>query len=178
MADTVRTMQELNEVIFRDPEPGQTEGHVGTQAIRDLMFSQMVYCEIGAINKPQIALVAGFNKLNLDQDGEVGRNFVRDTDNNEIEQTPIQLKAMVLFEVHFNGASNTTYTFAVFKNGVQVQRLTVPERIVNAAQTGKAAAGASLQLQANDVLDLRVSGGTAVFTLLRGRLFVQRIAVE
>lgn len=178
MPDTIRTLAALNQQ-FAD----NTEGVISPQDIRDLMVSQMVYGEIGSGAKGAITLSAGFNKLDLTVAGTVGRGLNIDTVNKQISGVPCEMKAEVSLEVNFNGANNTTFTFAVFRTpsggaAEQLLRLTDTDRIVAASQQAGVNISSSIQLNAGDTLHASVSAGAVSFTLLRGRLYVKRIAVE
>ena len=173
MPDTIRSLAELSTLLS-----DQSSGAITPQDIRDLMVSQMVHGEIGSTAKAAITLAAGVNVVNLDSAGAVVRGLTLDTVNKRISGVPVEMKALVHAEVNFSGAQNTTYTFAVFQNGVQVPRLTRTARPTAVADIRQVAFSTSLQCAAGDTFDLRVSAGAVSFTLLFGVLRVQRIGVE
>lgn len=179
MPDTIRTLAELNSQ-FAD----NTEGICSPQDIRDLMVSLMVHGEIGSLAKSAITLAAGFQPLDFNQSGAVGRGLTIDTTNKWIADIPVDMKAEITLEVSFQGANNTTFEFAVFRNPdttpEQILRLTDNERIFSAAMVGTVKISSSLQLNAGDKLQagVRPAAGTPTFTLLRGLLRVRRIGVE
>lgn len=173
MADTIRSLAELN-ALFAD----NGQGNITPQDIRDLVVSTMVHAEIGSGAKAAITLAAGFNVLALDVAGAVGRGITVDTANRRLSGIPVAMKAVVHAEINFSGAQNTTYTFAVFQNGVQVQRLTRTARPSAVADIRQVSFSTSLQCAVDDTFDLRVSAGMVSFTLLFGVLRVQRIGVE
>jgi hypothetical protein len=179
MADTIRTLAQLN-TQFAD----NTVGICSPQDIRDLMVSLMVHGEIGSLAKSAITLAAGFQPLDFNQAGAVGRGLTIDTANKWIDGISVNMKAEITLEVSFQGANNTTFEFAVFRNPdgtpEQITRLTDNERIFSAAMVGGIKISSALQLNAGDKLQagVRPVAGTPSFTLLRGLLRVRRIAIE
>jgi hypothetical protein len=175
MADTIRTLGQLNQ-MFADTG----DSLVSPQDVRDLFVSLMVHGEIGSGAKAAITLAAGYQTLDLTVAGAISRGLTVDTVNKRLSGVPVNLGAEITLEVLFNGAANTTYDFAVLKNGVAVPRLSGSCRIINVAQIGFIAMSASLDLAAGDTLEaaVRPASGTPTFTLLRGALRLRRIAVE
>jgi hypothetical protein len=177
MADTIRTLAELN-AQFAD----NTSAVIAPQDIRDLMLSLMVYGEIGSGAKAAITLGTGFQAMDFTLAGVVGRGLTIDTTNKWIAGVPVAMKAKVRLEVSFSGTNNTTFDFAVFRNPdgtpEQLLRVTDSDRIVSAAMMGGVTIEAAIQLNAGDKLQAGVRANGASFTLLRGRLYVERIAVE
>lgn len=177
MPDTIKTLAQLN-ADFAD----NTAGAVSPQYIRDLMLSLMVYGEIGSGAKSQITLGSIFQAMDFDVAGTVSRGLTIDTTNKWISEIPVDMKAWVSLEVQFNGANGQTYDFAVFKNPdgtpEQIARLDLSERIVSVNQRGACNVSAAIQLAAGDKLQAGVRCNGQSFTLLRGLLRVQRIAIE
>lgn len=175
MADTIRTLAQLNQ-MFADTG----EVPVSPQDIRDLFVSLMVHGEIGSGAKAAITLAAGYQALDFNVAGAITRGITADTVNKQLSTIPVNLGAEVTIEVLFNGAANTTYDFAVLRNGSPIARLSGSCRIVNVAQIGFISMSAALDLAANDVLQaaVRPAAGTPTFTLLRGALRLRRIAIE
>lgn len=177
MPDTIRTLSELN-TQFAD----NTQAEIAPQDIRDLMVSLMVYGEIGSGAKAAITLGTGYQALDFTLAGVVGRGLTIDTTNKWISAVPVDLKAKVRLEVSFQGANNTTFDFAVFRNPdgtpEQLLRVTDSDRIVSAQMMGGICVEAAIQLNAGDKLQAGVRANGASFTLLRGRLYVERIGVE
>lgn len=177
MADTIRSLAELNQQ-FAD----NTEGVIAPQDIRDLMVSLMVHGEIGSLVKSAITLGNGFQAMDFNQAGAVGRGLTIDMANKWIAGVPVDMKAEVTLEVLFTGANGVTYEFGVFRNPdgtpEQIARLDAAERIINAAQRGKVNVSAALQLNAGDKLQAGVRANGSSFTLLRGLLRVRRIGIE
>lgn len=179
MPDTIRTIGELN-ALFADNNQGQCT----PQDIRDLMVSMMVHGEIGSGAKSAITLAAGFQPLDFALAGVVSRGLTIDTVNKWIADVPVAMKAEITLEVSFQGANNTTFDFAVFRNPdtapEQLLRVSDSERIFSAAMVGCIKISSSIQLNAGDKLQagVRPATGTPLFTLLRGLLRVRRIGVE
>ena len=175
MADIIRTLAKLNQQ-FAD----NTEGVISPNDIRDLFVSLMVHGEIGSGAKAAVALAAGYQPLDFTVAGAVSRGITVDTINKQLSGVPVNLGAEITLEVLFNGAANTTYDFAVFRNGVLLPRLSGSCRIINVAQIGFISMSSAMDLAANDVLHaaVRPAAGTPTFTLLRGALRVRRIAIE
>ena len=177
MADTIRTLAELN-TQFAD----NTSAAITPQDIRDLMVSMMVYGEIGSGAKAAITLGTGFQALDFTLAGTVGRGLTIDTTNKWISGVPVSMKAKVRLEVSFQGTNNTTFDFAVFRNPdgtpEQLLRVSDSDRIVSATMMGGVTIEAAIQLNAGDKLQAGVRANGASFTLLRGRLYVERIALE
>lgn len=179
MADTIRSLAELNQLFANN-----TEGAITEQELRDLMVSLMVHGEIGSLAKSAITLSSGFQPLDFNAAGAVGRGLTIDTTNKWIADVPVDMKAEITLEVSFQGSNNNTFEFAVFRNPdtapEQIQRLTDNERIFSAAMVGAVKISAALQLSAGDKLQagVRPVSGTPSFTLLRGLLRVRRIGVE
>lgn len=176
MADTIRTIGELNQQ-FAD----NIVGMCAPQDIRDLLVSLMVHGEIGSGAKAAITLAAGYQALDFNVAGAIGRGLTVDTVNKRINGIPVNMGAEVTLEVLFTGAANTTYDFAVIKNGSPVARLSGSCRNVTVAQGGSIVMSSSLDLAAGDTLQAAVrptAGGTPTFTLFRGVLRVRRIAIE
>lgn len=179
MPDTIRSLAELN-TQFAD----NVDAAISPQDIRDLMVSLMVHGEIGSLTKGAVVLSTGFQPLDFNQAGAVGRGLTVDTANRWIADIPVDMKVEVTLEVSFQGSNNTTFEFAVFRNPntspEQIQRLSDSERIFSAAMIGTIKMSASLQLNAGDKLQagVRPVVGTPSFTLLRGLLRVRRIGVE
>lgn len=177
MPDTIRTLADLNTLLADN-----TSEAISPQDIRDLMVSMMVHGEIGSGTKAAITLGTGFQALDFNVAGVVGRGLTIDTVNKVISQIPVAMKTEVTLEVQFTGTSGQTYDFAVFKNPatspVQIARLDISERIFNAAQRGAVNVSSSVQLAAGDVLQAGVRCNGQSFTLLRGGLRVRRIGVE
>jgi hypothetical protein len=175
MADTIRTLAQLNQQ-FAD----NTEGVISPQDIRDLFVSLMVHGEIGSGVKAAITLAAGYQSLDLTVAGAVSRGITVDTLNKQLSGIPVNLGAEITLEVLFNGAANTTYDFAVIRNGAVVPRLSGSCRIINAAQIGLIVMSSAIDLAADDVIQaaVRPATGTPTFTLLRAALRVRRIAIE
>lgn len=175
MADTIRSLSELNTMLGDN-----LNGAITPQHIRDLMVSQMCYGEIGSGSKAGFNIGTGFQVVDCTVAGVVGRGLTADTTNKRISGTPVDMKAEVLVEVAFTGTNGRSYEFAVFRNGTeQLTRITDSVAFLTGI-TARIAIGASIQLQANDFLDLRVRASAAAsnFTLARARLFVKRIGVE
>lgn len=177
MSDTIRTLAALN-TQFAD----NTSAVIAPQDIRDLMVSMMVYGEIGSAAKAAITLGTGFQAMDFNLAGNVGRGLTVDTTNKWLSGVPVDMKAKVRLEVSFQGTNNTTFDFAVFRNPdtapEQLLRVSDSDRIVSATMMGGITIEAAIQLNAGDKLQAGVRGNGASFTLLRGRLYVERIAVE
>lgn len=177
MPDTIRTLAQLNQMFA-----GTGDVPVSPQDIRDLFASLMVHGEIGSGAKSAITLATGYQPLDFTVAGNVSRGLTVDTANRWISGVPVNMKAEVTLEVLFQGATNTTFDFAVFRNPdttpVQEQRVSGSIRIFNAAMIGSLCISAALDLNAGDKLQAAVRGGAVSFTLLRGALRVRRIAVE
>lgn len=177
MPDTIRTLAALN-TQFAD----NTQGIIAPQDMRDLFVSMMVYGEIGSGAKSSITLGTGFQALDFTVAGSVGRGLTIDTTNKLISAVPVAMKAWITLEIAFRGTLNTTYDFAVIQNPsgipVDIARLDISQRILNAAQIATFTVTAAIQLAANDSLQAQVRSNGAAFELLRGALRVQRIAIE
>ena len=177
MPDTIRTLAELNQQ-FAD----NTAGVIAPQDIRDLFASLMVHGEIGSGAKSAVTLATGYQPLDFNVPGVVGRGLNVDIANKWINGVPVSMKAEVTLEVLFQGANNTTFDFAVFRNPAgaaeQLQRLSGSIRIFNASMVGHLVMSSSIQLEPGDTLRAGVRGGAVSFTLLRGALRVRRIAIE
>lgn len=175
MADTIRSLADLNQ---RFADSGAED--ISAQDMRDMFVSLMVHGEIGSGAKGAITLAAGYQAMDFDFAGAISRGLTIDTANKRIADVPVNLGAEVTLEVLFNGAANTTYDFAVIKNGSPVARLSGSCRIVNAAQIGLIVMSAAIDLAAGDVLQaaVRPATGTPTFTLLRGVLRCRRIGIE
>lgn len=177
MPDTIRTLAQLN-TLFADLGPVP----VNTQDIRDLIISSMVHGEIGSLAKAAIVLGTGFQALDFNQAGAVGRGLTIDEANKWIADIPVPMKAEVTLEVSFNGANNQTYDFSVFKDSgsgfAPIARLDDSERIINLSMIGGCRVSAAIQLAAGDKLQAGVRCNGQTFTLRRGLLRVRRIGVE
>lgn len=174
MADTIRTLDELN-VLLRDN--GQEE--LSAQDIRDLMISQMVHGEIGAIGNDEITLGSGWQTVDLDTAGVVHRGLTLNTTDHRIEDVPVAMKADVQVHVTFLGADGESYDFAVFKNGGPSQVVGAARTLVgNGARSVMGTWSVAVQLAADDTLQLGVRSSGNAFTLNNGLLRVRRIAVE
>lgn len=177
MADTIRSIQELNALLADNDNQG-----ISPQDIRDMMVSMMVHGEIGSMAKPAITLGTGFQPLDLDGAGAIGRGLTIDTVNKWISGIPVDMKALINLEVMFKGSNGATYDFAVFlnpaTNPVQIERLSCSQRILSTQHIATFSMSASLQLAAGDVIQAGVRGSGFSFELLRCGLRVQRIGVE
>jgi hypothetical protein len=173
VADTIRSLSELN-ALFAD----NGQGNITPQDIRDLMVSMMVHGEIGSGPKASITLVNGWNALDLDVAGAVGRGLTIDTTNKVISAVPVIMKAWIDCEVWFKGTNGQNYDFAVWRNPSgtpdRLTRLDRTVRVSSATGTFGHRWSTAQQLQVNDVLQLAVNS----FELLFGLLRVTRIGIE
>jgi len=173
MADTIRTLDELN-IILRDN--GANE--LSAQDIRDLVVSMMVHGEIGAINNAEITLGASWQTVDLDTAGVIKRGVTLDVATHQIKEIAVDLKAQVAADVCFLGAAGQVYDFAVYKNG--------STQIGGSARTLHGAGATpvsyswsvSAQLLQDETLELAVRSNGNVFTLKNGLLRIKRIGVE
>lgn len=175
--DTIRSLAELASLIADN-----AQGAITPQDIRDLMVSQMVHGEIGSGAKSALTLGAGWQALDLDVEGVVGRGLAVDAANRALGSIPVEMKALVSVEVVFRGTQNTNYEFAVWRNPtttpVQELRLTRTLRPTAATNIVAHSWATSLQLAAGDAFQLGVRAPGAPFELLFGLLRIQRIGVE
>jgi hypothetical protein len=175
MPDTIRTLNQLNQQLS---DVGEVP--VAPQDLRDLFVSLMVHGEIGSGAKAAITLAAGYQAMDFNVAGVISRGLTVDTANKRITGIPVSIGAEVTLEVLFTGAANTTYDFAVTKNGSPVARLSGSVRVVTVAQGASINMSSSLDLAPGDILQaaVRPAAGTPTFTLTRGALRVRRIAIE
>ena len=175
--DTIRTLAELNALLADN-----VAADISPQDLRDLMISQMVHAEIGSGAKASGALSAGWNTLDLNVDGVAKRGADTDLANHRITSIPVEMKATLTYDVSFKGVAGQTYEFTVWTNSeptpVQINRVDREERILNGTQVGKVFALATVQLSADDTLELAVKSATNDFELLFAVMRVQRIGVE
>jgi hypothetical protein len=177
MPDTIKSFSDL---VAAAANNGQKR--YSLQDLRDVFVSMLVHGEIGSGTKLATVLLPGWNVLDFNVAGEVGRGLTIDTTNKLIAGVPVDMKAEVTLEVLFQGANNTTFQFGVFKNPdstpVQLQRLSGSIRIFNSAMVGMLSMSAAIDLSAGDKLQAGVNAGAVSFTLLRGGLRVRRIGIE
>lgn len=171
MADTIRTIQELNQLLADN-----TTGDISAQDIRDILASMNVHAEIGLASWTS-TIGTTWTKVPLDTAGAFSRGFAVDTVNNQIDETPVQLKADIYIEVQpTEPPAGEDLDFAAFVNGLQA---------ATTRRGGFTAAGlyswaVGVQLAQNDTVDLRVRGSTASqsVTLTRALLRAKRIGIE
>jgi hypothetical protein len=177
MADTIRTLVELNSLLADN-----TGGAISPQDVRDLMVSMMVHAEIGGRDKASVSLSSGWNTLDLDEDGVAKRGFTTDLTNHRVGGTPVAMKATLHWDVTFRGVVGEDYEFTVWRNGgtspEEVVRVYRQMRILNASQVGHLSAEATVQCIQGDTFELAVRSGTNGFELLFGVLRLERIGVE
>jgi len=175
MADTIRTLAELNTLLADN-----TSGDITPQDIRDLMVSMMVHAEIGALDNSPITLGSGWETVDLDTAGAAKRGADVDLVNHRITSIPVACKGQVHWEAEFKGAAATLYEFAVYRNGGPTQviglyrRAYVPtaDHIVHVGGTVTA------YLSQDETLELAVKASGASFELLSAVLRIDRIGVE
>ena len=177
MADTIRSLSELNSLLRDNTTGGLTE-----QDIRDMMVSQMVHGEIGSGAKPSIALGPSWQALDLDVAGVFERGLNTDPANKQINQIPVRMKAILSLEVQFSGDAGEAYDFTIFKNPdtapANIQRM---ERTISVPAAGGSVHtswSVGVQLEAGDVLQPAVRSANNNLELHFGLFRVQRIGVE
>jgi len=174
MADTIRTLDELN-VLLRDN--GQEE--LSAQDIRDMVVSQMVHGEIGATGNSEITLGGSWQTVDLDTAGVIKRGVTLNTTAHRIEAIPVDLKAVVSVDVLFLGAAGESYEFVVYRDGGPAQVIGAARTLHGAGATRVAYSwSVAAQLSQNETLELAVKSAGNVFTLLNALLRVQRVGVE
>lgn len=177
MVDVIRTLDELNALF-----PDNVNGEIAPSSIRDLFQSLMVHAEIQSGAKASITLGNGYQPLDLNVAGSIGRGLTVDTTNKWIAGVPVQMKADVTLEVLFRGANGTTYEFTAFRNPdsfpVQITRLDCAARITAAADIRCLSVSAAIQLQQGDKIQAGVRANGAAFELLRANLKVRRLTIE
>ncbi len=177
MADTIRSLGELNSLLQDNTTGGLTE-----QDLRDLMVSQMVHGEIGSGAKTEITLGPSWQGLDFDTAGVFQRGLNVDTTNKWIDEIPVVMKAVLSFEILFSGDPGETYDFSVWKNPsgspVNIGRMKRSLSVQTAGETTHASWSVGVQLGQNDVLQPAVRSNGNGFKLLFGLFRVQRIGVE
>jgi hypothetical protein len=179
MADTIRTLSELNN-LFSD----NTIGGLGEQDIRDLVVSLGVHGEIGSLAKTSITLGGSWDVLDFDAAGASKWGLNVDTTNKWIDQIPVDMKAMLTLVVRFKGDVGQDYDFTVFRDpaGTAPENLTRMQsyghRVLNASQTVMVYWATSIQLNQGDVLQAAVRSAGNDFELLQGIFQVQRLGVQ
>ena len=176
MADTIRTLAELNSLLSDN-----TSAAISAQDIRDLMVSQMCHAEIGSLSQPQETLGSGWQAVKLNQAGAFERGFAADAVGMKIIGTPVAMKVVVECEIVFCGAAAVAYEFAVFRNPAgSPEKIGRLDRTLTGNGTAQVAHGwaAGLQLSAGDELQFAVQANGQMFKLDQGRLTVRRIGVE
>ena len=172
MADTIRTLAELNQLLADN-----TQGSITPQDIRDILASMNVHAEIGAAG-PGSNVGTEWEKVLLDREGTFERGFIVDTVNNRIGSTPCRMKVLVQCEVLFETdlvALGRTLDVTVFKNDSQLPEL----RRTFYSQGGHSWA-VGVQAQTDDYFDMRVraSENDTFVQASRALLRIQRIGVE
>ena len=147
MADTIRTIQELNQQ-FAD----NTTGDIAAQDIRDLMASMMIHSEILRDTPLTATVGTDWTVMPATKEGVFERGFVANVPENRIEQTPVRLKALMYVEVYLSSlTAGRSLEVGVFLNGTtQVSQMTR-----NLSQPGHYNWSGGVQLQQNDFMDLR-----------------------
>lgn len=178
MADTIRSLVELD-ALFAD----NVIAAITPQDVRDLMVSMMVHGEIGSGAQSSITLGTGWQPINLNVEGMVGRGITVDTLNQRLADIPVEMKAIVHCEVVFKGAAGADYEFAVWRNThtaepSMIDRMHRVLHVVTTTQTVAHAWSTSVQLEAGESLQLGVKADGQPFELLFGVLRVQRIGIE
>ena len=176
MADTIRTLAELNTMLADN-----TAGDIDAQDLRDMMVSLMCHAEIGSTGQVQEVLAAGWQAVKLDQAGAFQRGFTLDAPNMKITGTPVDMKVIVSCEVVFRGTLDEDFEITVFKNPdgtpAQIDRL---NRTLTGLGTTRQAASweTGIALSAGDELQMAVRSSGSDWKLDFGRLAVRRIGVE
>lgn len=174
MADTIRTLSELNTILADNGA-----GKVSAQDIRDTLISLMVHGEIGATDNDEITLGAGWETVNLDTAGVIKRGVTLNTTDHRIEAIPVDLKAEVLVHVTFLGEDGQNYEFAVYRDGGPTQVLGAYRKLQGAGTRPVSAQWVvAAQLSEDETLELAVKSAGHSFTLKNGLLRVQRIGAE
>ena len=173
--DTIRTLAELNALLADNDS-----ADISPQDIRDLMISQMVHAEIGAVDNANITLGAGFQTVDLDTAGAAKRGADVDTITHRITSIPVVLKATVHYEIEFKGTAGGVYEFKIFRNGGPSIVLGTHRRVYvpSADAIVQRSATVTTQLAQDETLEIAVKSSGNDFELLSGVLRIERIGVE
>ena len=173
MVDTIRTIGELNTLLADN-----ATGDISAQDLRDVLVSQLVHTEIGR-GALTTNIGTSYVKIPMTVAGTFERGFTANVATDQIDSTPVALKALITVEVQLGALdAGRTVDFAVFVNGVEAPKLTRTFTADYAPQHLSWSVG--VQLAQNDTIDLRVkadqaaTGITVEFVVLRA----QRIGVE
>ena len=177
MADTIRSLSELNGLL-----QDNTSGGLSEQDIRDLMISQMVHGEIGSGAKSSVTLGPSWQALDFDVAGVFERGLNIDPVNKQINQVPVRMKAILSLEIQFSGDPGEDYDITIFANPdttpSNIQRMERKLGVQAVGESMHASWSVGVQLEAGDVLQPAVKSANNNFELLFGLFRVQRIGVE